>query len=81
MVLLFPIEPMGVYYCPPIKKSYSPFHKPVMAKGKLVNHCRNILFRSGDTHKQRKRAYEDDDEDSSFGIVPKQSKDSLEGKQ
>ncbi|XP_030763798.1 uncharacterized protein LOC115888271 [Sitophilus oryzae] len=77
IVLLFPTEPMGVYYCPPVKKACSPFHKPVMAKGKLVNHCRNILFRSGDTQKQRKRAHEDEDEES-FGIVPKQKEDNLE---
>lgn len=66
IVLLFPTEPMGLYYCPPIKKSISPHHKPVTAKGKLVNHCRNILFKSGDTTKQR----QSQDEDNNDGVVP-----------
>ncbi|CAG9765746.1 unnamed protein product [Ceutorhynchus assimilis] len=77
IVVLFPTEPIGIYYCPSVKKSCSPFHKPVMAKSKLVNHCRNILFRSGDTNKQRNTKNEDDED---FAIVPKHSKDNLEVK-
>lgn len=61
---------MGVYYCTPVKKSCCPLHKPVTAKEKLVNHCRNILFRSGDTNPQRRKRGA---EDESFidAVVPK----------
>lgn len=46
---LFPSESLAMHYCPPIRKANHPLKKSVMAKGKLVNQVRNILFKSGDT--------------------------------
>lgn len=45
----------GTYYVPPVKKINSPFGKSQMAKGKLVNQVKNILFRSGDTVKRSRK--------------------------
>lgn len=53
IICLFPNETLGVYYCPPIPKYKHPLKKSIMAKGKLVNQVRNILFRSGDTLSRR----------------------------
>lgn len=52
IITLFPTEMVGTYYVPPMKKSSSPFGRPIMAKGKLVNQVKNIIFRSGDTNKR-----------------------------
>lgn len=76
IITLFPTETMGVYYCPPIRKGEHPLKKSVMAKGKLVNQVRNILFRSGDTTSRRtgrKRAAEES-EDECDGEPSKKNK-------
>lgn len=68
---LFPTETLGVYYCPPIKKSENPFKKSVMAKGKLVNQMRNILFRSGDTVARRSEKRKIEDLEGDRRVVPR----------
>lgn len=50
---------MGTYYVPPIKKNESVKGKSIPAKGKLVDKCRNILYRAGERINKRKN--EDDD--------------------
>ncbi|CAH0547165.1 unnamed protein product [Brassicogethes aeneus] len=64
IISIFPTETLGVYYCPPIRKGEHPLKKSVMAKGKLVNQVRNILFRSGDTTLRRTTGSKRDSEGS-----------------
>lgn len=43
IVALFPTEVTATYYVPSIKKNESITGKPILAKGKLVDKCRNLL--------------------------------------
>lgn len=49
IIALFPSESTYTYFVPAITKNESRTGKPILAKGKLVNKVRNILFISPDT--------------------------------
>ncbi|XP_074032341.1 uncharacterized protein isoform X2 [Leptinotarsa decemlineata] len=57
IVQLFPTETTGIYYIPAIKKRHSVTGKSIVAKGRLVDKCRNIIYKCDDaiTLKSRKR--------------------------
>lgn len=68
IIILFPTESIGTYYVPVVKNCHSLSKKTIMAKGKLVNQVRNIIFLSGETVKRKAADSNDSPEDS---IVPK----------
>lgn len=55
IIRLFPRESEATYYCPYMPKKDSKTGKCVLAKGRIVDKVRNILYRSGDTIRCRKR--------------------------
>ncbi|KAK5648037.1 hypothetical protein RI129_002929 [Pyrocoelia pectoralis] len=56
IITLFPTEIMGIYYVPPIKKQYSTTGKSIVARGKLVDKLKNIIYTCEDaTPKRTKR--------------------------
>jgi len=52
---LFPNECRSTYYIPAIPKNESSTNKAVMARGKLIDKCRNMLYTSNDKSYVRKR--------------------------
>lgn len=54
IVTLFPKEALGTYYVEPIKKRDSLNGKSIPAKGKLVDKCRNILYKAGERITKRR---------------------------
>ncbi|KAG5896705.1 hypothetical protein JTB14_002549 [Gonioctena quinquepunctata] len=57
IVQLFPTKTTGIYYVPAIKKCHSVTGKSIVAKGPLVDKCRNIIYKCDDavTLESRKR--------------------------
>lgn len=64
IISLFPNETSFTYFVPAIKKSESNIGRPILAKGKLVNKVRNVLFISPDSVpcKRKKQSFEAVDE-------------------
>lgn len=59
IINLFPTEFTGSYYVPAIRKCDSPTGRPVLAKGKLVDKCKNLIYACGSAiPKLRKRTDE-----------------------
>lgn len=52
---LFPNESSSTYYISSVSKNSSPTGKPILAKGKLIDKCRNMLYKSSDKCYVRKR--------------------------
>jgi hypothetical protein len=48
-------ECSSTYYIPAVPKNESLIGRPLMAKGKLVDKCKNMLYKSDDKHYVRKR--------------------------
>ncbi|KAK9674911.1 hypothetical protein QE152_g40770, partial [Popillia japonica] len=61
IIQLFPEEVGATYYSPYVPKRSNGGGKCVLAKGRLVDKVRNILFRSGDTVSHRKRKINETD--------------------
>ncbi|KAK4886725.1 hypothetical protein RN001_002996 [Aquatica leii] len=58
---LFPSESAGVYYIPAVKKINSPTGRSLLAKGKLVDKCRNLLHNCADVVIQKLRKSNSDE--------------------
>lgn len=62
IVGLFPSEYSGTYYVPAIRKAISKSGRPILAKGKLVDKCKNLLHNCADViPSKRKRRGDSDD--------------------
>lgn len=46
---------MGTYYVAPVKKKDSIHGKPIVARGKLVDKAKNVLYKSGEGVPLRER--------------------------
>ncbi|XP_029158411.1 uncharacterized protein LOC114930728 [Nylanderia fulva] len=64
---LFPNECRSTYYIPAIPKNESPTNKAVMARGKLIDKCRNMLYTSNDKLYVRKRKCPSDSSSDEHG--------------
>uniref|UniRef100_A0A1Y1LUZ3 SAM domain-containing protein n=1 Tax=Photinus pyralis TaxID=7054 RepID=A0A1Y1LUZ3_PHOPY len=67
IITLFPKETASTYYVPAIRKRDSITRKPILARGKLVDKCRNLLHDCGPSVIIRKRKSSYLDEDDSYG--------------
>lgn len=77
IVSLFPSEYPGTYYVPAVKKRDSKIGRPILAKGKLVDKCKNLLHSCADViPRRRKRSLEEEQT-----VAPKFNLDELCGKQ
>lgn len=56
VVSLFPNEYPGTYYVPAVKKSESKSGRPVLAKGKLVDKCKNLLHSCADVIPRKRKS-------------------------
>lgn len=52
IVSLFPTETVGTYFVRPVQKRDSLSGKSILAKGKLVDKVRNLLYMSGERKKK-----------------------------
>ncbi|CAH0553157.1 unnamed protein product [Brassicogethes aeneus] len=59
IISLFPGEHSQIYYVPAIKKKESILKKSVLAKGKLVDKVKNLLYKTGESGNLRKRHHDD----------------------
>lgn len=59
IITLFPNETTGTYYVPPIRKCNSSTGRSIVAKGRLVDKCKNVISRCGDAVPKRKRVNEE----------------------
>ncbi|XP_071629473.1 uncharacterized protein [Temnothorax longispinosus] len=66
---LFPNECGSTYYIPAVPKNLSPTGRPVMARGKLVDKCRNMLYTSDDIQYVRKRKCQSENSDEVEEII------------
>lgn len=55
ILIMFPTESMGTYYVPAVRRAESAVQKSVMAKGKLVDKVRNLIYRCEEAVPRRKR--------------------------
>lgn len=54
---LFPSECSATYYVPAIKKINSHTGRPILARGKLVDKCRNLIYKCfAEVSKKRRRS-------------------------
>ncbi|XP_077280586.1 uncharacterized protein LOC143907596 isoform X3 [Temnothorax americanus] len=66
---LFPNECGSTYYIPAVPKNLSPTGRPVMAREKLVDKCRNMLYTSDDIQYVRKRKCQSENSDEVEEII------------
>ncbi|KAJ8913335.1 hypothetical protein NQ315_013306 [Exocentrus adspersus] len=55
IIQLFPNEVTGTYYVPSVPKNLSPNGKSILARGKLVDKCRNIIHKCGEASVIRRK--------------------------
>lgn len=78
IIALFPNECPGSFYVPAVRKCDSPIGRPILAKGKLVDKCKNLIQACGDAvPKQRKRKF--DNKETHQAKSSKFDFDSLDG--
>lgn len=58
IISVFPIECCGTYYVPAVRKKDSIAGKPILARGKLVDKCRNLLHACGPVIVRKKSSTE-----------------------
>lgn len=65
IIEIFPNEDTSIFYVPPVRKSQSANNKSIIAKGRLVDKCRNLLYRTGARSYQKKKLEEKENDDLS----------------
>ncbi|CAH0562887.1 unnamed protein product [Brassicogethes aeneus] len=75
IISLFSKESIGVYYVPAIRKADSPTGKSILARGKLVDKCRNLIHKCEEATPIRKKRKHSEEENQPTPEVTSVSED------